>query len=309
MAHSHKRPTNASLSHSAAGDVGGKGGLRGSWALAIQAVVRLLTLYLVRPVRDLWRTVRRRHPVRVFTFHRITNVCRDGMTVDPGQFRAQLDYVLRTHDVVMLEEALQLLQNGSKLKRPVAVLTFDDGYSSVYEHAFPVMTELGVAGSCFVTTGLVGTDKRFLHDVANPARPALSVMGWDEIVNLCMTGWSVGGHGMTHARLSQCDGRQATMELEHPIEVLRMTLGLEEVPWAFPFGGPDDFTAENVQKVRELGYTAAFSNWGGENLPPADPYGLMRIDIGGDHDTLTWKMRVHGMALNAGGNGRGNGAG
>jgi hypothetical protein len=99
------------------------------------------------------------------------------------------------------------------------------------------------------------------------------------------------------------------MEIEHPIEMLRMTLGLKEIPWAFPFGGPNDFTEEHVKTVRELGYTAAFSNSGGENVPPADRYHLKRIDIGGDHDTLTWKMRVHGMALDSKSDGRPSGWG
>jgi peptidoglycan/xylan/chitin deacetylase (PgdA/CDA1 family) len=251
-------------------------------------------------MRDVWRTVRGRHPVRFFTFHRVTDACRDGMTVNAKLFRRQLEYVLRTHQVVTLEESLELVQNGTRLRRPVAAITFDDGYLSVYQQAFPIMTELGVAGSCFLTTGLVGTEKRFPHDAGHPAEPVLGVMGWDEILALCMMGWTVGGHSMTHARLSQCEGKEARLELEHPIELLRLALGLKEIPWAFPFGGRDDFTADDVKAVRKLGYNACFSNHGGENVPPADPFDLKRIDIGGDHDTLAWKMMAHGISLDAG---------
>jgi hypothetical protein len=46
--------------------------------------------------------------------------------------------------------------------------------------------------------------------------------------------------------------------------------------------------------VREYGYAACLSNFGGENRPPADLMDLRRIDIGGDHDALGWMAWVHG---------------
>lgn len=53
------------------------GALRRHPALALRGLIKLiggwLVLCTVRPVRDAWRTLRGRHPVRVFTFHRITD--------------------------------------------------------------------------------------------------------------------------------------------------------------------------------------------------------------------------------------------
>lgn len=280
----------------------------------VRQIARAFLLYAWRPVRDALRTVRKRHPVRVFTFHRVTDVCRDGMTVNTELFGRQLDYLLETHQVVTLEEALELLESRIRLERPVAVITFDDGYRSVFEHAFPIMTERGVAGSCFVTTGLVGTDERFVHDETNPARASLEVMGWNEVQRLCMTGWTVGAHSETHARLSACQQSEAHAELEKPLRTLQAWLGRDEIPMAFPFGGTRDYTDDNIRTAKELGYVACFSNFGGENFPPADRYRLKRIDIGGDHDPLAWKMMVHGLSLDrlrslwdrSTGNGRGH---
>ncbi len=288
-----------------ASQIGGNGGIGGNGARSqsgwlrrsVRHIARVIAYHVWRPVRDAWRTKRRTHPVRFFTFHRVTDVCRDGMTVDEQLFREQLEYVLQTHQVMSLEEALELLQNGTRLEQPVAVITFDDGYRSVFDRAFPIMTELGVPGACFLTTGLVGTEKRFPHDETNPASETLDVMGWEEITRLRMLGWSVGAHSMTHARLSQCDPNKAKDELAEPLVTLRATLGHNDIPLAFPFGGPSDYTEENVRTAREVGYIACFSNHGGENRPPADPYHLKRIDIGGCHDTLAWKTMVHGIAL------------
>lgn len=256
-------------------------------------------LLVVRPVRDLIRTLRGRHPVRVFTFHRVTDLCRDGMTVPLGVLRRQVAYVKRHHEVVNLERAVALATGDTRLTRPVAALSFDDGYRSVFERARPLLAEAGVPGCCFVSTDLLGTDRRFEHDANSPVREHLHLMSWEELGTLCREGWSVGGHSATHPRLSECSGDSLREELSRPLASLRERLGLDGVAMAYPFGGPDDTTDDTVHLARELGYRACFSDFGGENFPGSAPFELCRIELGGDHDELAWRARVHGLDFGA----------
>src|SRR5207302_11520440 len=99
----------------------------------LRTIALLAWLGLYRPARDLVRSLRRRHPVRVFTFHRVTDLCRDAMTVAPDVFERQVAYVRRHHDIVSLDHALEVLRSGTRLDRPLAVLAFDDGYRSVWD--------------------------------------------------------------------------------------------------------------------------------------------------------------------------------
>jgi peptidoglycan/xylan/chitin deacetylase (PgdA/CDA1 family) len=257
----------------------------------------LAALAVYRPLRDALRTLRRRHPVRVFTFHRVTDVCRDGMTVHPRVFRRQLEYLRRFHQVVGVEEALGMLKVATRLSRPVAVITFDDGYKSVVEGAKPAMDALGLKGCCFVTTDLVGTDRRFPHDLGSPVLEHLGVMDWGQLLTLLDCGWSVGGHSASHARFSECDRETLERELRTSLSTLRERLGLRSVTMAYPFGGPDDITPEALHLVAECGFAACFSDYDGEAFPPADPYRLGRTELGGNHETLAWKARVHGIDL------------
>jgi hypothetical protein len=84
------------------------------WVKTAAAMVFLL---IVRPMRDLGRRIRRTHPVRVFTFHRVSDLCRDGMTVSPARFDQQLAAIGRYHDVLQLDKALDLLRSGTRLSR------------------------------------------------------------------------------------------------------------------------------------------------------------------------------------------------
>jgi peptidoglycan/xylan/chitin deacetylase (PgdA/CDA1 family) len=266
----------------------------------LKTLAGLVALAVICPIRDRIRSLLRRHPVRIFTFHRVSDLCRDGMTVSPEAFRRQLAYLRRHHDVVPFDEALRLAVDGARLERPVAAISFDDAYASVFSTALPLMTEAGAVGSCFVSTGLIGDGSQFEHDADNPLQSRhLRVMTWTQLAILRDLGWTVGAHTMTHARLSLCDPTRLNEELGHSLTALRSRLGLGTIPFAYPFGRVSDITVLALEKVRELGYTACLANDGGENVPPRDRYDMCRIELGGDHPTLAWRTRSRGMDLGA----------
>jgi peptidoglycan/xylan/chitin deacetylase (PgdA/CDA1 family) len=262
-----------------------------------KALASALALWTYRPVRDLLRTLTRTHPLRIFTFHRVSDLCRDGMTVAPSVLERQIEHICRTHDVVTLAEALHMVRDGRRLRRPAALLTFDDGYRSVYDLARPVLARHGVVGCCFVTTDLVGTDRRFPHDDANPVRPMLEVMTWNQVRSLAEAGWAIGSHSASHARLSACHGEALRYEIEDSLRAIAVQVGPAETAIAYPFGGREDISPQALERIRSAGYAACFSDVFGETRLPCDPFALRRIEMGGDHGTLAWKLWAHGLTL------------
>lgn len=254
-----------------------------------------LTCY--RPVRDLVRTALGRHPVRIFTYHRVTNLCRDGMTVAPSVFHEQIAYVRKHHTIVDLDSALQRLSAGEVLRRPLAAITFDDGYRSVNAEARPSMEQFGVTGTCFVCTTTTGTEQRYSHDESSVVRDRLDVMDWSELENLARAGWTIGGHTANHRRMSSLAADEYDREVREPVEILRSRLGVDRPAMAYPYGGKDDCNTEGVDAVKAAGYSTLLSDYGGENYPGDDPFTLKRIDIGGDHEPLMWKAAAHGLDL------------
>lgn len=254
-------------------------------------------LGFARPVRDLFRTVAGRHPVRVFNFHRVTNLCRDGMTVSPATFAEQVRYICRRNDVVSLARALHAMRTGERLRRPMAVIGFDDAYRSVFTHAAPILRAQGVTGTCFVSTGLAGTDRRFDHDADSPIRNLLDVMSWEELDALHEEGWCIGGHTVNHARLSACTPAELHHELAESRAAIEKRYGSGDVALAYPFGSTTDITDEGRNLARELGYVACFGNFGGENTPTSDFFRLRRADMGANHDRLMWKLYANGYDL------------
>lgn len=254
-------------------------------------------LLVWRPVRDLVRTVRASHPVRVFTFHRLTDLCRDGMTVSPATFERQLEFIRRHHEIVGLDRAIELLAEGQRLKRPVAALTFDDAYSTVGRVAGPIMRRRGLPGTCFACTAFVGTQRRFDHDSTSVVRNNMDVMDWSELDALRQSGWEIGAHTANHVNLATVTGATLHDEVSSPRSVLSKWSASPRVALAYPFGGREDITTDGVLAAKEAGYTALLSNFGGENVPGDDPFLVRRVDLGGDHEEVMWKAAALGLDL------------
>lgn len=96
-------------------------------------------------------------PVIVLLYHRITMLPSDPemLAVTPDNFRAQLRYLKSTVSLVRFEE------NWAAIRKPAVALTFDDGYADNSREALPILEEVGVPATFFVSTGTIGTSREF----------------------------------------------------------------------------------------------------------------------------------------------------
>ena len=69
------------------------------------------------------------------------------------RFEEQMEYLTRNFEVVHLEDAFA--PGRAPSKRPLACVTFDDGFASVRELALPVLEELRVPATVYLVTGLL----------------------------------------------------------------------------------------------------------------------------------------------------------
>ncbi|MFN8645060.1 MAG: polysaccharide deacetylase family protein, partial [Candidatus Binatia bacterium] len=71
------------------------------------------------------------------------------------RLRRQLDYLRRHYAVLPLIEIVGRLRAGRPLPARAAAVTFDDGYRNNYTCAWPVLRELGIPATIFVSTGFI----------------------------------------------------------------------------------------------------------------------------------------------------------
>lgn len=106
----------------------------------------------------------------VLCYHRVVEDVRahpssaPAMLVSRATLERQLDWLGRRFRFVDLDELAEGLAAGRRGSRPVAAVTFDDGYADVYHHGFPLLRRKGIPAAVFVVTDLVGTTNLQLHD-------------------------------------------------------------------------------------------------------------------------------------------------
>ncbi len=86
------------------------------------------------------------------------------MLTSRAMFERHLDCLGQYFRFVTLDDIGEHLQNGVPFEKPVAAITFDDGYHDVYEHALPVLERKGIPAAMFVVTDLVGRPLWQIHD-------------------------------------------------------------------------------------------------------------------------------------------------
>ncbi len=149
------------------------------------------------------------------------------------------------------------------LKKPV-LLTFDDGYRSVYDHAFPIMKEFGFVGVACIYP-------QFIESHGG--------MSWAQLRELAAAGWSIEPHSMTHANLwkapAAAAARQAFFDREivRPKKIIEEKIGEPVRFFTWPYG---IYTEETEAIARAAGYIGALTVDGGASYPGLDPYRVKR---------------------------------
>jgi peptidoglycan/xylan/chitin deacetylase (PgdA/CDA1 family) len=165
----------------------------------------------------------------------------------------------------------------------VVAVTFDDGYRSVGELAFPILAEAGFPATVFVTTDFVAADAPLSWPgidqwLGGSHEHELMPLTWEELRRLHDAGWEVGSHTRSHPRLTALDDQALARELRGSRDCCEQLLGTACRSLAYPYG---DVDARVVDAARAAGYEVAgtLPNRLGARLPLAYPrIGVYRPD-------------------------------
>jgi peptidoglycan/xylan/chitin deacetylase (PgdA/CDA1 family) len=214
-------------------------------------------------------------PVPVLMYHSVSDDpprATRRLSVHPEAFDAQMA-VLARHGFTTLTfgQLGEALVAGTPLPERVVVLTFDDGYADVHQHALPRLDARGFTATVFVTTG-------WLDDAGDQAagEPLDRMLSWAQVRELAGAGVEIGAHSHSHPQLDQVSVPVLRAELRHSKTLLEDGTGQRVHSLAYPFG----YSSRRVRaEVAASGYryAAAVANTLGG--PRADRMALPRLTI------------------------------
>ncbi len=191
----------------------------------------------------------------VLMYHRLSDsvVLEDEAfyTVSPARFEEQMRAIRAAGYRVARAEEL----GRAEVPERAVVVTFDDGSSSDFALALPVLLSLGLTAAFFVNPARVG-QKHF--------------MSWEQIAALASAGMSIGSHGLDHRLLDGLAAAELERQLADSKAMLEERLGVPVALLSLP-GGSGEKAAPAL--ARRLGYKMVFGSVpapveGGEEVIP-----------------------------------------
>ncbi|MCH7373263.1 polysaccharide deacetylase family protein [Aeromonas sp. MR16] len=163
------------------------------------------------------------------------------------------------------------LQYGKKY----LMITVDDGYRDNLTRMLPLLEKYGYKAVVYIVTG----EDHNRWDVEHPTHPdtPVALMNGDEIQALVASGHvEIGGHTLTHPRLSTLQPEQQAHEIHANKERLEQLLGHPLLSFAYPYG---DLNDDAKAQASAAGYRYAVATNSGPRAMHQDPFQIRRIAI------------------------------
>jgi peptidoglycan/xylan/chitin deacetylase (PgdA/CDA1 family) len=147
--------------------------------------------------------------------------------------------------------------------KPV-VITFDNGYTSQYTNALPVLKRLGWVGVENIQLLGLPPDQGGLTD--------------PQVRGLLAAGWELDTQGMTHADLIKLDAAGLQYQIAHARQLLQSRYGAAVNWFCYPSGHYDSTVINAVKAAGFVGSTTVVPGWASR---ANDPYRLPRLRVVG----------------------------
>jgi peptidoglycan/xylan/chitin deacetylase (PgdA/CDA1 family) len=208
----------------------------------------------------------------IYCYHRLVDKVRyPGTEITPAVFEAQMKELKdRGITVISLQDLLAWKRGEKNIPPRCAVITFDDGWKSQYEVAWPIMKKFGYTFTMFIYT----------EGVAGGTLGGGQAITWEMLADMRDNGIDIEAHSATHQDLREghnvmiiepggkrtkkkLTGAEYDQWIQNEVvgckQLLEQRLGVKINCFAVPFGNYN----EHVKEIaRNAGYEAMFTVYG-----------------------------------------------
>ena len=217
-------------------------------------LIMRITLFSVAMVLSCFFPALAGQSFNILLYHHVADDTPPSTTISIAQFEAHLAFLKDNgYQVLSLDDALNQVINNQPLPDKAVAITFDDGYLSIYQNAFPLLKQYGYPFTVFVATGPI--DHKYPQ-----------MMSWDMLREMKQAGAIIANHTTDHAYLvrkpefSEQWLRMTQENINQAQQRLKEELG--DVPkWiAYPYG---EYNDELKKKLAEEGWIGFGQQSGG----------------------------------------------
>ncbi|TQV82789.1 polysaccharide deacetylase family protein [Aliikangiella coralliicola] len=226
----------------------------------------------------------------VLQYHHISESTPRVTSTSPELFKRHMNY-LKTHGfrVLAMAELIKLLNQKKTLPDKSVVITFDDGYLSIYENALPLLKQYDFPFTVFVNTKAVSENSK-------------QFMSWRHLKELTRNKGTIANHSVSHAYLIRKGSGESESEWEKRVSQeisvaqaeIVSRLGKSVKAFAYPYG---EFNLALKNILDSMGYIA-FGQQSGAVSVDVDHQAIPRFPFGGSYGELKdFAVKVNSLPL------------
>src|SRR5436189_686082 len=208
----------------------------------------------------------------IFCYHRLVDKIRyPGTEITPAAFEAQMKELKdRGITVISMQDLLAWKRSEKNIPPRCAVITFDDGWKSQYEVAWPIMKNFGYPFTMFL----------YCEGVAGGNLGGGQAITWEQLADMRDNGIDIEAHSATHQDLREghtvmviepggkrtkkkLTGAEYEQWVQNEVvgckQLLEQRLGIKINCFAVPFGNYNEHVKE---LARNAGFEAMFTVYG-----------------------------------------------
>jgi peptidoglycan/xylan/chitin deacetylase (PgdA/CDA1 family) len=213
-------------------------------------------------------------PMTILCYHSVDPAWDSPLAVRPDEFEAHCRWLARHRTVVPLADAVDHLDAAGRLPRGWAVLTFDDGFAGVLEHALPVLDRYGLPATVFLVAATLTDEGLEPGWVRTPPSWPITTLTRAEVREMQSHGVDFQSHSWAHLDLVELDHDRCVDDLRRSKALLEDVLGHPVSHLAYPRGLHD---ADVRRAAEEAGYSHAYAL--PEGKEPAGRYAVPRVGV------------------------------
>ncbi len=211
--------------------------------------------------------------VGVFVLHQVSSTNLGPYNITPAQLAADVDYLRRHHVRFMsLEQFLTFEEGRWKPQGAWVLLTFDDGYSSIYRNARPILAARHIPAVLFLIGSRLDTERFWMSTV--------------QVKSLAHSGlWAIEAHTFAEHHLvhgvpvlQTLESKKQEVVIVHDTwreqAVIRSLTGRSAYAFAFPYG----YETPTLAALYSRSYAITFDSHYALAQPGQDV--VPRIDLG-----------------------------
>ncbi|MBQ3054366.1 MAG: polysaccharide deacetylase family protein [Clostridia bacterium] len=211
--------------------------------------------------------------VPILLYHNIAvvyNSADDALNVTPERFQEQLSSLKDAgYTIIPFQQYIEYANGNTDVPEKSVVVTFDDGYSSVYYYGFPILMRLEVPATVFVISGLLG-----FNDTVYPH------FTWEQAKEMDNSGYvDIQSHSNFHYNAKEISSSRLILELRKSKYDIETRLNKKCNILAFPYG---EYDAQGLSIAKAAGFScvARTRDWG-TNRKSDGLFNLNRIFVHG----------------------------